>query len=56
MEQLENVAKKKYHGFNIEEIDLSDAAALAARGYDVEKLNKIVEEKNKEYEEKKKND
>ena len=57
MEQLENVAeKKKYHGFHFEEIDLSDADALAARGYDVEKLNKIIEEKSKEYEEKKKND
>jgi len=60
MEQFENAeanpAKKTYHGFHFEEIDLSDADALAARGYDVEKLNKIIEEKSKEYEEKKKND
>ena len=51
MEKSENekvqFAKKTYHGFHTEAYDLSkDADALAAKGFDVEGLKKIIEERS----------
>ena len=61
MEKSENekvqFAKKTYHGFHTEAYDLSkDADALAAKGFDVEGLKKIIEERSKAYKENKKED